>query len=363
LKVATVIGARPQFIKAAAVSREIGKHGGVREVIIHTGQHYDSSMSDIFFEEMEIPRPDYFLDVNSLDHGAMTGRMLEKIEETLVAERPDAVLVYGDTNSTLAGALAARKLHMNVVHVEAGLRSYNMEMPEEVNRVLTDRISDLLCCPTDRAVANLRAEGFENFPSTIVKTGDVMQDAALYYAQFAETRSSILHRLHLQDDFVLCTIHRAENTDDLARLGSIARALNAISAEMPVVLPLHPRTRKALRRLESGLVFEPIEPVGYFDMLQLLRHCRVVLTDSGGLQKEAYFFSKPCVTLRDETEWVELCDAGVNRLAGSNSDAIVQAFREMVRKEGAFGRDLYGNGEASRRVVEAIKGSFGEKAR
>jgi len=353
-----VVGARPQFIKAAAVSREIAKHREIEEIIVHTGQHFDPTMSDIFFKEMEIPRPTYFLDVNSLDHGAMTGRMLEKIEGVLQSEQPDAVIVYGDTNSTLAGALAAKKLHIDVVHVEAGLRSYNMDMPEEVNRVLTDRISDVLCCPTDHAVENLRREGFEHLKCSIIKTGDVMQDAALYYSEISAKRSTIIDRLKLNEvPFALCTIHRAENTDDHARLSSIVEALNTIAREMRVVLPLHPRTSKILRAEAIRLDFEPIDPVGYFDMLQLLKFCRIVLTDSGGLQKEAFFFSKPCVTLRDETEWTELCDSGANLLVGSQTDRIVRGFHEMLVRPVSFRNDLYGNGQASKRVVEGILGT------
>lgn len=364
MKIATVVGARPQFIKAAAVSREIAKHRDIEEIIVHTGQHFDPTMSDIFFEEMEIPHPNYFLDVNSLDHGAMTGRMLEKIEEVLLGERPDAVLVYGDTNSTLAGALAAKKRHIDVVHVEAGLRSYNMNMPEEINRVLTDRISDILCCPTDHAVDNLRREGFEHLHCTVVKTGDVMQDAALYYSEFAASRSTIIDRLGLgEGDFALCTIHRAENTDDRDRLFSIVEALNAISREIRVVLPLHPRTSKVLQDYGMRLGFEPTEPVGYFDVLQLLKHCRIVLTDSGGLQKEAFFFSKPCVTLRDETEWVELCDSGANLLVGSRCDRIIEGCHEMLLRPLAFKTDLYGNGHASRHVIDAIISSQALKGR
>jgi len=353
VKIVTVLGARPQFVKASAVSREIAKHGDIEEIIIHTGQHFDHNMSDIFFQEMEIPCPKYFLDVNLLDHGAMTGRMLEKIEEVLLAERPDKVVVYGDTNSTLAGALTAKKLNIGVAHVEAGLRSFNMHMPEEINRILTDRISDLLCCPTDQAIDNLRREGFEHFDCTVVKTGDVMQDAALYYGAISASRSTIIERLKLTN-FVLCTIHRAENTDDRARLTSIVQALNTIAGEIRVVLPLHPRTNKALQDLGIPLEFSTMEPVGYFDMLELLKKSRIVLTDSGGLQKEAFFFSKPCVTLREETEWVELCESGANLLVGSHANRVVQGFHEMLGRQTEFRTDLYGGGQAAKRVVKAM---------
>lgn len=355
MKVVTIVGARPQFVKAAAVSREIAKTSDIVEVIVHTGQHFDAHMSDVFFQEMEIPRPDYFLDINSLQHGAMTGRMLEKIEEALQVERPDKVLVYGDTNSTLAGALAARKLQIGIVHVEAGLRSFNMNMPEEINRILTDRISDVLCCPTDNAVGNLLREGFSQFPSTVLKTGDVMQDAALYYGEQSAIRSNIVKRLALTSDaFALCTIHRQENTDDVTRLTSLIAALNQISRDCPIVMPIHPRTRKMIDAQGLRLEFSPIEPVGYFDMLELLKACRIVLTDSGGLQKEAFFFGKPCVTLRDETEWVELCECGANMLVGWQQERVVRGFQAMIGYHPKLQADLYGGGQACRRVVEAV---------
>lgn len=355
MKVVTVVGARPQFIKAAAVSREIARHPEIREVIVHTGQHFDANMSDVFFSEMEIPKPDYCLDVHSLNHGAMTGRMLEKIEGVLLREKPDFVLVYGDTNSTLAGALAAKKLHMRVVHVEAGLRSFNMAMPEEINRILTDRISDILCCPTDTAVENLRREGFGSFPCRVVKTGDVMQDAALFYARVAAEKSDVITRLSLEGEpFALCTVHRAENTDDPERLASIVAALNEISREMRVVLPLHPRTRKIVAMQALALTCDVIDPVGYFAMVRLLENCRIVLTDSGGLQKEAFFFGKPCVTLRNETEWVELVEGGFNLLAGAGKERILLCLAEMLAKKLDFGLDLYGGGAASARVVTEL---------
>lgn len=368
LKIVTVIGARPQFIKAAAVSRAIAEHNAavhnsrsaIHEVIVHTGQHFDENMSDIFFEEMQIPHPDYHLEINSLGHGAMTGRMLEKIEEVLLKEEPDWVLVYGDTNSTLAGALAAKKLHIKVAHVEAGLRSFNMQMPEEINRILTDRISDMLFCPTDAAITNLELEGFNNLPVRIIKSGDVMQDAALYYRKFASQKSSILEKLGLtQKQFALCTVHRAENTDDPGRLHNIFNALIEISAELPVVLPLHPRTRKKLTNCgiathNSGSAIHVIDPVGYFDMIQLLESTKIVLTDSGGLQKEAFFFGKTCVTLRDETEWVELVEGGYNTLAGSHVDRILLAFLSMRSSTPDFSKNLYGKGQAAQLIINEL---------
>lgn len=355
MKIATIIGARPQFIKAAAVSREIALHSEVNEIIVHTGQHFDSKMSDIFFQEMGIPKPQYFLDTNSLGHGAMTGRMLEKIEELLIKERPEHVLVYGDTNTTLAGALAAKKLYISLAHVEAGLRSYNMKMPEEINRIVTDRISDILFCPTDAAVQNLVREGFEHFPAKIVKVGDVMLDAARYYSALSPDRSKIVQTLKLRTgDFILCTIHRAENTDDPKRLTSIISALNIISRERAVVLPLHPRTAQRISALNIQMDFDPIEPVGYFDMIELLKGAKVVLTDSGGLQKEAYMFSKPCVTLRDETEWVELVEHGYNMLSGADRERIYASYRTMMKNELHFGMQLYGNGNAAREIVTEL---------
>lgn len=363
MKIATIIGARPQFIKAAAVSRAIARHNAstcdqgamINEVIVHTGQHFDQNMSDVFFEEMEIPRPNYFLEINSLGHGAMTGRMLERIEEVLLKERPDFVMVYGDTNSTLAGALAAKKLHIRVVHVEAGLRSFNMRMPEEVNRILTDRISDILCCPTIAAMENLRLEGFDSFPCKIVHTGDVMLDAALFYAGLSAARSTVLRDLSIAgDDYALCTVHRAENTDDPERLAGIVCALNAISREMPVVFPLHPRTRKILEASSVKLDFEPIDPVGYFDMLELLKNTKIVLTDSGGLQKEAFFFKKPCITLRDETEWVELVQGGYNVLAGADCKNILDVLKATISGHAWSEANLYGQGKGAENILQTI---------
>lgn len=355
LKIVTIIGARPQFIKAAAVSREIAKHPEIDEVIVHTGQHFDRNMSDVFFEEMCIPTPDYHLDINSMGHGAMTGRMLEKIEEVLLKEKPDYVMVYGDTNSTLAGALAAKKLHIKVVHVEAGLRSFNLAMPEEINRILTDRISDILFCPTDNAMENLRKEGFEHFPCRMFKAGDVMQDAALYYSTMSAEKSGIISRLGLEGrHFVLCTVHRAENTDNPERLSGIVAALNTMSTEISIVFPLHPRTDKILKELGFDLDFEPISPVGYFDMIELLKHCQLVMTDSGGLQKEAFFFKKPCVTLRDETEWVELVESGVNLLSNPDKTEIVSAYEEMMARNISYELNLYGNGFASASIVNSL---------
>ena len=351
-KIITVVGARPQFIKAATLSRQF-KLAGVEELIIHTGQHFDANMSDVFFEEMEIPKPAFQLDIHGLTHGAMTGRMLEGIEEILLKEKPDGLLVYGDTNSTLAGALAASKLHIPVIHVEAGLRSYNMEMPEEINRILTDRISTVLFCPTDTAINNLKREGYDTMPIKIIKNGDVMQDAAMYYAARAEQKSDIIKKTGLQK-FVLATIHRQENTDSPSNLMAIIEGLNDINRQVPVVVPIHPRTRNILAQLNIVPEFKLIEPVGYFDMIMLLKNCELVITDSGGVQKEAFFFGKHCITLREQTEWVELVDHGFNLLVGSDSLKLKEAFEFFKTKHSDFTVDLYGKGQAAERAAKEI---------
>lgn len=350
MNIITIVGARPQFVKAAVVSREIGKHADIHETIIHTGQHFDPNMSDLFFEEMRIPAPGYNLNINSLSHGAMTGKMLEEIEKVLLDKKPDWVLVYGDTNSTLAGALAAKKLHIKVAHVEAGLRSFNMEMPEEINRILTDRISDILFCPTETAIRNLQNEGFGHFPSRIVLSGDVMLDAALFYRQYSRPPQIELNR-----DFVLATLHRAENTDRPQNLLEIIRALETISREQDVILPLHPRTRAKLEALNYDTLHSSIrfiEPVGYLEMIYLLDKCSLVMTDSGGLQKEAFFFRKYCITLRNETEWTELVDHGYNALVGNSYDKIMQAYREQPHPD--FSTLLYGDGHAAKVIVDTL---------
>ena len=353
-KILTVIGARPQFIKAAALSRAIKTHPKIKEVIVHTGQHYDENMSEVFFREMDIPEPAYNLAIQASLQGEMTGRMIEGVEKIILKEKPNALLVYGDTNSTVAGALAAAKLHVDIIHVEAGLRSFNMKMPEEINRILTDRISDLLCCPTPNAVRNLEREGFDRFSCTYLNTGDVMQDAALFYSLLLDEKSTILSEMKL-DKFILCTLHRAENTNDTKRLSNIIQALNALHSGIRVLLPLHPRTKKTVEALGLPLKMDFIPPVGYFDMIALLKHCSLVLTDSGGLQKEAYFFSKPCVTLRDETEWTELIDLGCNRLAGADPVAIQSSVYEMLNQKFNFETELFGGGKASHNILSAIE--------
>lgn len=353
MKLVTVVGARPQFVKAGVVSKAIGQHAGLAEVIVHTGQHFDANMSEIFFEQLGIPRPNYLLDIHGGTHGSMTGRMLIEVERVLLAERPDRVLVYGDTNSTLAGALAAAKLHIPVAHVEAGLRSFNMRMPEEINRMLTDQVSDILFCPTETAMRNLDAEGFARKAARVVNVGDVMQDSALLFAGSATRPASLPD----EDGFILATLHRAENTDEPARLRSIVDAINELHDTCaPVVLPLHPRTRDVVGRLGLSLRCTLIDPVGYLEMLWLLKHCGLVLTDSGGVQKEAYFFGRFCVTLRDQTEWTELVDAGANALVGADGGEILRLAREKLGTHVEDAANLYGGGAASAAIARELDG-------
>jgi len=351
IKILTILGARPQFIKAGSVSREIAKYKEIQEVIVHTGQHYDANMSDIFFDEMQIPKPNYFLGIGGKSHGAMTGQMIEKIEEVALKEKPDWIMVYGDTNSTLAGALVASKLHIKLAHIEAGLRSFNMKMPEEVNRILTDRVSNILFCPTDTAVQNLQNEGYDNLDCKILKSGDVMQDGAIFYKNLA-----VKPKIDVKEDFILCTIHRAENTDDEKRLRNIFEALNEIAIQTQVILPLHPRTKKILENLKVNIHnVTLIDPVGYLEMVWLIDNCSCVMTDSGGLQKEAYFFQKQCITLRDETEWVELVECGANTLVGAEKEKILEAYKNSSSFIFAsFSLDLYGGGKASEKIIKEL---------
>lgn len=365
MKVVTVVGARPQFIKAAAVSRAIDlwnrsqRADGIEELIVHTGQHFDHNMSQTFFDELSIPTPRYNLEISGGSHGVMTGRMLSAIEEVLLAERPDWVLIYGDTNSTLAGAVAAAKLHIPIAHVEAGLRSFNMRMPEEVNRILSDRVSTLRLCPTPAAVENLRAEGIE---SGVFNVGDVMYDAALFYRNLAPERSNALQRFGLQPRaYVLSTCHRAENTDDIGRLREIVSGLNMLSSELPVVLPLHPRTRKIMEEqsIQTAPTVIVCAPLPFLDMVQLEQSSRLIVTDSGGVQKEAYFYGVPCITMRDETEWVETVHAGWNLLAGADASRIANAANRLLERELGAQMPLYGDGQAARRIVERLLGGPG----
>jgi len=360
MKIATIIGARPQFIKASVVSRALLENAVTTEVLIHTGQHYDTNMSDVFFRELDIPAPQYNLGIGSGSHGEQTGRQLAAIEKVLIQEEPDWVLVYGDTNSTLAGALAAVKLHIPVAHVEAGLRSFNKAMPEEINRVLTDQCSDLLFTPTAAANENLAREGVVS--SRVHEVGDVMYDAALYYAEKARAKSTILVEQQLiPGQFILATIHRPANTDDPERLRIIIESLLTCSKTMPVVFPVHPRTRQKLEsistfkaQLAGAPQFRLVNPVGYLDMVTLEKHAAVVATDSGGVQKEAFFYGVPCVTLREETEWVELVDAGWNRLCPPESSEAVA--KTIIGSIGTHGRTTqpYGQGDTAKRIVQIL---------
>ena len=353
MKILTILGARPQFIKAATVSRVVEATADIEEVIVHTGQHFDFNMSQVFFDEMRISEPHYNLEISSLSHGAMTGRMLEAIENIIVKEKPDWVLVYGDTNSTLAGALAASKLRVSVAHVEAGLRSFQMDMPEEQNRILTDRISSILFCPTQASVNNLANEGYGKFAVDIVNVGDVMLDAAYFYTEFAR-KPLWFDQFDLSKGYILSTIHRAENTDNTSRLVEIVCALNTIHQSVPVVLPLHPRTRKKLESLNTKLNVYTVDPVGYLEMVFLLKNCVSVISDSGGLQKEAYFFKKPCLITRDETEWIELVECGANHIVGANYQDIVAKFGSQNIR-GVFDLMFYGEGNAAQRIVSRLK--------
>jgi len=357
-KILTVLGARPQFIKASVVSHAIAQYSAVQEVLVHTGQHFDANMSEIFFKELGMTKPDYHLDIHGGTHGSMTGRMLNEVEQVLLKEKPDAVMVYGDTNSTLAGALAASKLQIPIAHVEAGLRSFNMAMPEEINRILTDRISRWLFTPTHTAAEHLQREGFN--PNQIIPVGDVMYDVALHYGSRVNAGTGLMARLRLKEkEYVLATVHRAENTDNPKRLGAIVDALIIISQTLPVVWPLHPRTHAALKQagklglLEKSLHL--IDPVGYLDMVQLEKFAALIATDSGGVQKEAFFYRVPCVTLRDETEWVELVHAGWNRLAPPVcSTSVANILKGALNSEGRV-VNPYGDGMAAARIVNSLQ--------
>lgn len=351
MKILTVLGARPQFIKAAAFSRAALQYPDVQEVIVHTGQHYDQNMSDVFFKEMDIPKPKYMLQTGGKSHGAMTGQQLEKIEEILLTEKPDLVLVYGDTNSTLAGALAAVKLHIPIAHVEAGLRSFNRQMPEEINRILTDQISDYLFVPSLGAKQNLKSEGVDE--SKIFVVGDIMYDVALYY------KEKMIKPLWFDDlkleKFVLCTIHRAENTDDPIKLFNILKGLGL--SKRDIVLPLHPRTVGKIMQYGLNIPsnIKVVDPIGYLEMVWLEVHSELIVTDSGGVQKEAYFHDKYCITLREETEWVELVENGYNILAGSNSE-LIKSLLSRQNCSGILDKSIYGNGNTAKKIIMKIIG-------
>lgn len=382
MKIITIVGARPQFIKAAAVTRAIQRYNKrcpskqkLQEILVHTGQHYDYLMDKVFFEELELPKPDYHLGVGSGSHARQTGIMLEKIEAVLQKEKPEVVMVYGDTNSTLSGALAAAKLNIPVAHVEAGLRSYNRTMPEEINRLLTDHLSAFLFCPTDQAVRNLFKEGIKEGGTRKVKNvGDVMYDSILYYSNQAERKSTIFRDLGLftpnsvraihelpvlrTQNYYLATLHRAENTDDPKRLESILKALNEIGKNTPVVLPLHPRTKKMIETYHLFSEFKNIkfiEPVSYLNMLKLEKNAKAILTDSGGIQKEAYWLGVPCLTLREETEWVETIKKNCNVLVGADGKRIVSEVKKLkLRRNKRGATENYGDGKAGEKIVKIL---------
>ncbi|MEN9987445.1 MAG: hypothetical protein RLZZ585_484 [Bacteroidota bacterium] len=375
-KIITVIGARPQIIKAAAISRSISSHYSdqLEEYIVHTGQHYDENMSEVFFNELGIPKPAYNLNVGSGAHGTMTAKMMEGLESLFQTEKPDAVLVYGDTNSTLAAALAAAKIHIPVIHVEAGLRSFNKSMPEELNRITCDHMSSLLFSSTKAGINNLKNEGFDLNPHkkanidrpNIYHCGDVMYDNSLFFSELSEEKSTILAGNNLtKNQYVLCTIHRDTNTDVAENLQSIFSALLQIQKEtnLDVILPLHPRTKKKMEELLSDELqaqmsdsngFKIIPPAGFLDIIALEKNARIIVTDSGGLQKEAFFFKKPCVILREQTEWIEIVENGNARLAGSNREFIVRSSREMLEKTDFTYPDLFGDGEAASFICQKI---------
>lgn len=350
MKILTIIGARPQLIKAATLSNYIKKsNNNVEEIIIHTGQHYDKNMSEIFFKEMNIPIPDYNLGIGGMSHGKMTGRMIEKIEEISLIQNPDWILVYGDTNSTLAGAIVASKLNIKLAHVEAGLRSYNNNMPEEINRILTDRVSDILFCPTATSVDNLTKEGFDNFNNKkIVNVGDIMYEGAINFSK----KSKKPKEINENEIFILCTIHRAETTDNIDNLKNIIEALNYINKKIKIILPIHPRTKKILDLNNIKCEFKIIEPVGYLEMIWLIQNCVKVITDSGGLQKEAYFFEKHCITMRTETEWIELIKSGNNILVGYDKSLIIEYALKNQTFENTL--QLYGNGNTSHLIINQL---------
>lgn len=354
MKIVTILGARPQFIKAAVVSSALSQNNDIQEIIVHTGQHFDPNMSQLFFEEMQLPHPHYNLNIHGLPHGALTGRMMEAIEKVLLDERPDRVLVYGDTDSTLAGALTAKKLHIPVAHVEAGLRSFNEAMPEEINRVLTDRLSDILFCPTELAMRQLEAEDRRTPEVQIVMSGDVMKDAARQFAPLMRAPSA-----PLPDRYVLCTFHRAENVDNPQILKQLLYALELSCQTVPVVCPLHPHTRKSLEGIGYPIDRSPIqfiEPVGYLEMLYLLEHSVLVMTDSGGLQKEAYYMRRYCVTLREETEWTELVGCGYNHVVGTEPMNILQTVQNLLDVPPVFPFELYGDGHAAEVIARTLGG-------
>ncbi len=383
MKIVTVIGARPQIIKAAALSRAIRQHFSeeISEVIVHTGQHYDENMSQVFFDELKIPQPDYNLGVGSASHGVQTARMIEGIEEILLKENPDYLVLYGDTNSTLAGAIAASKIHVPIVHIEAGLRSFNKSMPEEINRICCDHCSSMLFSPTATGYKNLINEGFnpdnkKRFTSDnpgIYHCGDVMYDNSKYFANIADQNSKVLETTNLKNtDYLLCTIHRDNNTDQAERLNSIFNALLKISEEKTVVLPLHPRTSKLLGvNLEKGLYskitdnknIKILPPASFLDMIMLERHADMIVTDSGGVQKEAFFYNKPCLILRSETEWSEIVECGAAIITDADENTIIESYNNFTNNPPHNYPDIFGDGHAAEFICQELLENFQTKCR
>lgn len=363
MKILTVVGARPQFVKAALISGEFKKRN-INEIILHTGQHYDENMSNIFFKQMDIPEPRYNLNIQATSHGSMTGRMLEGIEEILLAENPDLLLVYGDTNSTLAGALAARKLNISIAHVEAGLRNFDFTIPEDVNRTLTDRVSDLLFCPTDTAIKNLQEEGFEKFPCKLIRTGDLMADSVSVFCKLIDEHPEQLDKqvLQLPQNGILVTIHRQETTK-IGIIEHVIEFLNQLAAEHPVIFPIHPRTRKVIR--DQQLVLHKnihcIDPVGYLDMQYLLRSCKHVITDSGGLQKEAYLHKRKSLLLMNFTPWIELIETQCTLTTELTQPMMWERFQQTLSLPANFESNLYGEGNSREKIVDEIIQYLNEK--
>ncbi|WP_188455301.1 non-hydrolyzing UDP-N-acetylglucosamine 2-epimerase [Virgibacillus oceani] len=357
MKILTVLGARPQFIKASMISKILKRTKHVSEVIVHTGQHYDDNMSTVFFEQLKLPKPDFYLGIGSGSHGEQTGKMLAALEKVMISVKPDIVLVYGDTNSTLAGSLSAAKLHIPIAHVESGLRSFNKDMPEEINRIMTDHLSNWLFCPSQAAVENLKTEGIAE---NVYLTGDIMYDSVLYFRSQAAQQSTILQKLSLsKKSYTLATIHRAENTDEPERLQSILTALRKVKSD--ILLPLHPRTKSKIDQFKltdllSSSNIKLVEPLNYLDMLAVTSQAKLILTDSGGLQKEAYMFHIPCITLRDETEWIETVKTGWNKVIGSNTQEILDAIKNVTKpKESPL---IFGDGNAGEKIVDTLVNDF-----
>jgi UDP-GlcNAc3NAcA epimerase len=351
MKLVTVIGARPQFIKLAALLNAVKEHQDITTVTVHTGQHYDDNMSDIFFRQLSIAEPNYNLDINNRYERATVGRMITALQQVLEKVEPDVVIVFGDTNSTLAGAIAAHDMNIPVAHIEAGLRSYNASMPEEINRVITDRLSSLLFCPTQQAVDNLRKEGYHD--DKVILTGDIMLDAMNHYSEKINT-PEYTHKLP-PFPYILCTLHRHHLFENTGELNNVIAAINQVSKDVHVIMPAHPRTRKAIEELNIPIEFSLREPVGYLEMLSLLSHAILVMTDSGGLQKEAYWSRKVCITVREETEWTELLETGANIVAGTTTDGILRAYDKTKHLAPVFDEPFYGDGSAGRNIIDSIR--------